>query len=100
MTAAVPERSFQRAVTDLAVTLGLRVWHDNDSRRNEAGLPDLIIVGSRGLLWRELKTAKGRVSAVQREWLAALEVAGQDAGVWRPVDLASGVIQDELRRIR
>jgi hypothetical protein len=51
------------------------------------------------VLFRELKTQRGRVTAEQREWLHALLAAGQDAGVWRPEDLLSGRIQRELTAI-
>ena len=100
MTPHASESDFQRAVTDLARTLGLRYWHDNDSRRNEAGLPDLIIVGPHGVLWRELKTERGRVTSDQRDWLTDLARAGQDADVWRPSDLSSGRIARELQALR
>lgn len=94
------EEDFQLAVMDLAAMLGLRVWHDNDSRRNKAGLPDLIIVGRRGVLWRELKSAKGRVRPEQQAWLSELVAAGQDARVWRPAHLSDGTVLAELRGVR
>jgi hypothetical protein len=92
------ESEFQTQVTDLCRWLGLLWFHDNDSRRNEAGLPDLIIVGQHGLLFRELKTAKGRVTPEQADWLSRLKQAGADADVWRPADLvpAGGRIKSEL----
>lgn len=100
MTPHSTEADFQRAVTDLLDTLGLRYWHDNDSRRNKAGLPDLIIVCPAGVLWRELKTERGRVTSEQREWLTDLHSAGQDADVWRPRDLDTGRIARELQALR
>ena len=92
------EREFQSAITDLCDLLGLRWWHDNDSRRNKAGLPDLIVVGPHGVLFRELKTTTGRVTPEQRDWLVELAAAGADADVWRPTDLqpAGGRIRAEL----
>ena len=90
------EASLQRAVMDLCRWLGLLWWHDNDSRRNKAGLPDLIVVGQRGVLFRELKSAKGTLRPEQRDWLSRLQQAGADADIWRPADMASGRIKDEL----
>lgn len=100
------EAEFQQAVTQLAEWHGLKWWHDADSRRNKAGLPDLIIVGRQdpgeppAVLWRELKTATGRVSRAQQAWLDWLRLAGADAAVWRPADLASGRVRREMEAIR
>lgn len=94
----VPERALQSHVTQLCRSLGLRVYHTHDSRRSEPGFPDLVIVGPRGVLWRELKTQKGRIRPEQQEWLDALTSAGQDAAVWRPDDWDTR-IQDELKKV-
>jgi len=94
------EAGFQRAVIELATLLGWRVFHVYDSRRSEAGYPDLTLVrdghGERGettpsrLIFAELKTDRGRVRPAQREWLAALAgVPGVLACVWRPRDFAA-----------
>ncbi len=63
------------------------------------GWPDLIIVGRR-LIIRELKTDRGRVHPDQAAWLAVLQAAGVDAGVWRVGDWLDGTIRDELGRLR
>lgn len=97
---SMSEADFQRAVLSLARWLGLLDWHDNDSRRNSAGLPDLILVGPRGVLWRELKTATGKLRPAQQTWGTALGIAGQDWDVWRPADLRSGRVKQEMEAIR
>lgn len=94
------EAGLQLAVEQLAGWLGLRCWHDVDSRRNKAGFPDLVIVGPGGILWRELKKSTGRTSKAQDEWGAALRAAGQDWAVWKPGDMRSGRIRSELEAIR
>lgn len=86
-----PEDLFQAKVElllDELSTQGDCSWyHDRDPVRNRAGFPDLVIVlPGRGVLWRELKTARGRLSREQQVWLAQLQAAGQDAKVWRPAD--------------
>lgn len=78
------EAQFQSQVLALARAMGLVVYHTHDSRRSQPGFPDLVIVGSGGVLYRELKTDKGRVSPDQTYWMQALLAAGQDARVWRP----------------
>ena len=95
---AVPaetERQFQDKVLTLARLHKWRWFHCHDSRRSPAGFPDLVLVRGSKLLFRELKTATGRASAAQLEWLESLQRAGQDARVWRPADWAS--IVAELR---
>lgn len=52
-----------------------------------------------GDIYRELKIQRGRLSRHQKEWLAALQEAGQDATVWRPSDWHSGRITRELQAV-
>jgi hypothetical protein len=94
----VSEQQFQQAVIQLIRVLGLRWYHTADSRRSNKGFPDLLIIGAR-VLYRELKTAKGRVTVEQHNWGADLKRAGQSWDVWRPEDLQSGRILRELREI-
>ena len=92
------ERDFQRAVCQLAKTLGCIVYHTHDSRRSEPGFPDLVIVGKRAFMFRELKTERGYVSDAQKEWLDKLADAKADAAVWRPSDWPVRITH-ELRSI-
>lgn len=94
------EAQLQRAVLDLTKWLGLLAFHSTDSRRDScAGFPDLVICGQAGVLYRELKTAEGRLRPEQADWIARLRQGGADAAVWRPADLASGLVQRELTAI-
>jgi hypothetical protein len=96
MTFEQDEKDWQRDVIRLAQTLGWRVAHFRPAKTNQgwrtavaadgAGFPDLCLVRDR-IVFAELKTQKGRVTDDQREWIAALEVAGIEAYVWRPDDL-------------
>ena len=83
---SVPEAAFQRSVVEAAEALGWLVFHDHDSRRNKAGLPDLILVRGR-IVFAELKAECGRVRPEQRKWIDALRLAGGDVHVWRPSDM-------------
>ena len=96
---AMLEADLQRACIDLCKWLGLAYFHDNDSRRNRAGFPDLVVCGTQGHLFRELKSDTGRVRPEQMDWLSRLELAGADAAIWRPTDLTSGRIKTELQAI-
>lgn len=81
------EATFQQQVTDLCNWLHLRWFHDNDSRRNKAGFPDLAIVGPGGFLLAELKSPTGRVRPEQRAWIEALHAVGIEVHLWRPADM-------------
>jgi hypothetical protein len=96
----VSEADLLQAVRDLCGYMGLSVYHTHNSRRSEPGFPDIVAAGPGGLLLRELKADKGRVSPAQQRWLSVLRSAGADAGVWRPVDLQGGVVERELRALR
>lgn len=100
VAAAMSEQDLHKAVTDMASAYGLLWWHDNDSRRNRAGLPDLLIVGKRKAVWVELKAEKGRFRPAQQIWLAALTAAGHDVRVIRPSDLLGGRVQALMEEIR
>lgn len=99
-TGLVTEAQFQQTVIAACKTYGLRHYHTHDSRRSVPGFPDLVIVGPAGVLFRELKTATGRVSHDQQEWIRALTEAGCDVAVWRPADLVAGIVQSELELLR
>lgn len=63
------------------------------------GYPDLTMVGRNGVMFRELKSAKGTHYPEQVVWLQKLKSAGADADTWRPEDLLSGRIEKELRAL-
>lgn len=93
------EDALQTRVLLLAGSLGWLAYHTHDSRRSQAGWPDLVLAHKKRplLLIRELKSARGKVTPDQERWLALLAGAGVDAGVWRPVDLVEGRIERALR---
>lgn len=81
---AMSEEQFQQRILDYCELRGLLVFHDNDSRRNRAGFPDLVIVGDHGVIFAELKTDKGKLRPDQETWLLRLHKAKSTAVVWRP----------------
>jgi VRR-NUC domain-containing protein len=110
---SLTEADFQRAVTDLAALLGwswvhfrpaqtARGWRTPVSGPLGQGWPDLVLVSPlrRRVLAVELKRELGAVSPDQQYVHGALEMAGLTVRVWRPSDLTSGEIEQELRRPR
>lgn len=96
---AMTEDALLAQVRRLASDVGWLTYHTHDSRRSESGFPDLVLISPRQgrILFRELKTMRGRVSPDQKIWIEGLTAVGQDAGVWRPDDLVEERILGELR---
>lgn len=111
VAAAMSEAVLQTKAEAAARQLGWLAYHAPDNRpirarsgrtyvqNVRAGFPDLVLVHPREhrIMYRELKRQGQSPTPEQREWLAALEAAGADVGVWRPADLLSGRIVSELR---
>lgn len=104
------ENDLLAAVIAMAQVLGLKAAHFRTAQARSGnwitavqgdgtGYPDLTIAGPGGMLFRELKSARGVLAPEQQGWITALTIAGQDAGVWKPADLQSGRIEHELRKL-
>lgn len=95
---SVSEQQWQKLVTDYARLHGWKRAHFRPAPTGRsgkwvtpvaldgAGFPDLVLARQRppGLLFVELKTDRGVLSAGQAAWLAVLTAAGARAVVWRP----------------
>ena len=90
------ERELQNAVLELAGYLGWLTYHTYDSRRSNAGFPDLALVRPGRLIFAELKSAKGKVSDAQVRWIALLQTVAE-AYVWYPEHWISGRIEAVLK---
>lgn len=93
----VTEKEFQSQVLTLAHLQSWLCYHTFDSRRSAAGFPDLTLVRER-VVFIELKTDTGKLSASQEHWIAALRKAGAEVHVFRPSQWDE--IEDVLRRPR
>ena len=95
------EDELQAKVTAMCDERGLMWHHCRDSRRchGRRGLPDLLLAGEHGVLFRELKGEHGVTSSMQDLWGWILRKAGQDWALWRPSDLESGLIAAEMEKI-
>lgn len=95
------EAELQEAVRGMCAQLGLYHYHPHDARRSAPGWPDSVILNlaTGELLFRELKTASGQLTADQKRVQYALAAGGHDSGIWRPADLISGLIARRLARL-
>jgi len=89
-------RRILKDVGDLAPAGDVLGYHTYFSKASAAGFPDWVFAGIGGVMFRELKTERGRLSMAQVMWRRVLKSAGADVDVWRPEDLLSGRIAREL----
>lgn len=87
------ETQFQNSIIDYAKLRGWLVFHDNDSRRNRAGFPDLVLAREGEVVFAELKSQHGRIRPEQHQWLESLAPETTEADgathsvyLWRPAD--------------
>ena len=111
-SAAISEAAFQDKVIRLAKGAGWMVYHTYDSRRSEAGFPDLVLAHrDRGVIFAELKSASGKLTPAQQDWQRGLSDALPGPSdywgskmlevlVWRPADWDSGCIAQWLLDVR
>jgi hypothetical protein len=88
-------------ILSLAGELGVLAHHCPDSRRchGPKGFPDLVLAGTRGTVFAELKNDYSDTTADQEWWRWHLVKSGQHWRLWRPADLANGTIRSTLERI-
>lgn len=93
-----PEKAFTLQVIEIARYHGWRIVHFDTAQgyRGEfrtpylgdgRGFPDIVAVRKERVVWAELKTATGRLTDQQKEWLDDLLAANQEVYLWRPSDL-------------
>ena len=101
----ITEREFQSTVVELARAFGWVIHgvleQHQYAKRLSKGFPDLVlarykpdyIIGR--LIFAELKSQTGRVSAGQQAWLEILRISQchPEVYIWRPSDL------DEIERV-
>lgn len=95
------EAAFQSLIVELARLMGwTHIYHTHDSRRSASGFPDLVLIRGPRILFIEIKSETGRVSADQESWLEALRATCAEVYLWKPEHWKSGEIETTLRRSR
>ncbi len=84
--AQVSEADFQQTVIELFRATGWRVYHNLNSKGSDPGWPDLQLLKRGRLVFAELKTQRGRLTAEQDFILNELRCAGAETYLWRPSD--------------
>jgi hypothetical protein len=96
VSSGLPEKQWLAQVRTYAREHGWLTYHSLHSQGSEPGWPDLVCLRPPVLLLAELKTATGRITPAQRQWLEALgQVTTVQVQVWRPGDLDQ--VQEVLR---
>ena len=96
------EADFQKRILTTAALFGWRWMHVAESTKRVRrggkyltvpdpdcrGWPDLVLAhpGSGRILFREVKTDRGKLTEHQETWLRDLQACGMDVAVWRPKD--------------
>lgn len=104
LAASMSEAELQTNVEQMMGALGWLSYHTHDSRRSNAGFPDLVAVKRGRLLFAELKRQSKNPEPEQVIWLEALratqiedfEGALPEVYVWKPSDWLSGEIERVL----
>jgi len=85
---SMSEAELQLYIKETAILFEWWYFHDEDSRRNEPGLPDTILIKPPYMVWNENKTMKGRLRNDQKICLNKLSASHQIVYLWRPCDKA------------
>ena len=81
------EERFLARVRSLAKANGWLCYHTHRSDRSEAGFPDLCMTNGARLLFAELKSTTGKLTAAQAVWLDLLRHTEHcEVFCWRPTD--------------
>ena len=90
LSGVVTEAQWQNTVVEAAQLLGWWVFHDHDSRKNQAGFPDLVLIRPPRVMFLELKRETGKLTTAQGEVLGLLEdCPGVEVEVARPSNWSS-----------
>jgi len=82
----IKESEFEAQVRQLARLYGWLCYHTWRSIHSPAGFPDLVLLRGQRLVFAELKTARGKLTTAQQQWLEALRQTAAEVYVWRPDD--------------
>jgi hypothetical protein len=94
------ELDYTQQIMEIAQRIGFLAFHDQDSRRNNPGFPDIVLIGFGRAIILELKIPTGRLSTEQNAWIRAMAAAGLDVRVLRVTPTSIDALRVELTGIR
>lgn len=82
------EADLDAALVKEAKRTGWLTYHTRNSRKSEAGFPDRVLVRGNRVIFAELKSRTGRLTAAQETWRDVLNAVGGNVEyyVFRPTD--------------
>jgi hypothetical protein len=80
----ITESQFRGQILHLVKLYGWNRYFTWKSINSPAGFPDLVMVKGKRLIFAELKTLTGVLSAEQYFWLADLMETGAEVYLWTP----------------
>lgn len=96
----------EKPIADIAAILSEHaslLWHhcpDGRGCHGSAGLPDFLIIGPKGSMWREVKPHAGEHPAgPQIAWKYGLLQFGENWSVWTIADVNSGRVRREIEAL-
>ena len=83
------EADLREQIRTLCELYGWLMYFTFNSRRSPSGYPDLVLAqpDEGRLVYAELKSDNGKLTASQVEWIEALRACGQEVYIWRPDDI-------------
>jgi hypothetical protein len=88
VSVVISERDLTAYVGDVAKAIGWRRYHTWLSKHSPAGFPDEVLLRPSRLVFAELKSERGKLSAEQEAWLEDLgQVPGVEVYQCRPEDM-------------
>lgn len=105
MTETDIQNSIRAALSEYGIVLRLNVgvFTTEDGRRISTGLPkgtsDLLFIGQKYIAFIEVKTATGRPTKDQLNFIAAIQKLGHRAGIARSVEDAIKIINERIEEL-
>lgn len=81
------EKQWERQVVELAEFCGWEHYHAWLSIHSPTGWPDEALLKPPDLIFAELKSEKGKLTAAQEKYIGLLRACGMRVYVWRPSDI-------------
>lgn len=90
-TEPLTEKQFEAQLVELAEFCGWEHYHPWLSIHSPTGWPDEAFLKPPELVFVEVKSEKGKLTAAQEHFIGLLRACGQRVYVWRPSDIDTAI---------